>query len=42
MANGLLLRSDLHKLFDRGYITVEPDDRSIIVTKPLCTESAEI
>jgi putative restriction endonuclease len=23
--NGLLLRSDLHKLFDRGYITVTPE-----------------
>lgn len=23
--NGLLLRSDLHRLFDRGYITVRPD-----------------
>ena len=25
--NGLLLRSDLHKLFDRGYLTVAPDLR---------------
>jgi putative restriction endonuclease len=23
--NGLLLRSDIHKLFDRGYVTVRPD-----------------
>lgn len=23
--NGLLLRSDLHTLFDRGYLTVKPD-----------------
>jgi putative restriction endonuclease len=23
--NGLLLRSDLHRLFDRGYVTVTPD-----------------
>ena len=23
--NGLLLRSDLHVLFDRGYVTVTPD-----------------
>lgn len=23
--NGLLLRSDLHTLFDRGYVTVTPD-----------------
>ena len=25
--NGLLLRSDLHTLFDRGYVTVTPDLR---------------
>jgi putative restriction endonuclease len=25
--NGLLLRSDLHKLFDTGYVTVTPDHR---------------
>src|SRR5207302_9239816 len=25
--NGLLLRSDLHTLFDRGYVTVTPDAR---------------
>jgi putative restriction endonuclease len=25
--NGLLLRSDLHTLFDRGYVTVNPDRR---------------
>ena len=23
--NGLLLRSDLHRLFDRGYVTVTPE-----------------
>ncbi|MFD2570099.1 HNH endonuclease [Spirosoma soli] len=27
IANGLLLRSDMHKLFDDGYITVTPDYR---------------
>ena len=27
VSNGLLLRSDLHTLFDRGYITVTPDLR---------------
>ena len=26
-ANGLLLRSDLHRLFDRGYLTVDPQYR---------------
>jgi putative restriction endonuclease len=25
ISNGLLLRSDLHKLFDKGYITVSED-----------------
>ena len=25
--NGILLRSDLHRLFDRGYVTVTPDHR---------------
>jgi putative restriction endonuclease len=25
VSNGLLLRSDLHRLFDRGYVTVSPD-----------------
>ena len=28
--NGLLLRSDLHTLFDRGYITVTPDHRVLV------------
>jgi len=27
VTNGLLLRSDLHTLFDRGYLTVTPDYR---------------
>jgi len=25
IANGMLLRSDIHRLFDRGYVTVTPD-----------------
>ena len=25
LSNGILLRSDLHKLFDLGYVTVTPD-----------------
>ncbi len=25
--NGLLLRSDVHTLFDRGYVTITPDHR---------------
>ena len=27
MDNGLLLRSDVHTLFDRGYVTVTPEFR---------------
>lgn len=27
ISNGLLLRTDLHRLFDRGYVTVTPDHR---------------
>ena len=27
LSNGLLLRSDLHRLFDLGYFTVDPDRR---------------
>jgi putative restriction endonuclease len=25
--NGVLLRSDVHTLFDRGYVTITPDHR---------------
>jgi putative restriction endonuclease len=30
VSNGLLLRSDLHRLFDRGYITVDTDLRLVV------------
>ncbi len=33
--NGLLLRSDVHTLFDRGYITVTPDHRVLVAAKQL-------
>jgi putative restriction endonuclease len=33
--NGLLLRSDVHTLFDRGYITVTPEHRILVATKRL-------
>jgi putative restriction endonuclease len=36
--NGLLLRSDLHRLFDTGYITVDPDRRVLMVSRRLRTE----
>ena len=32
ISNGLLLRSDLHKLFDLGYVTVDPSDRRFNVS----------
>ena len=32
VSNGILLRSDLHKLFDEGYVTVDPVDRKILVS----------
>lgn len=37
VSNGLLLRSDLHTLFDRGYITVTPD-RHVLVSKRIREE----
>jgi HNH endonuclease len=36
--NGLLLRSDLHKLFDEGYLGVEPSERRLIVSKRIKEE----
>jgi len=30
VANGLSLRSDLHRLFDRGYVTVDEDYRFVV------------
>jgi putative restriction endonuclease len=30
LENGLLLRSDLHTLFDRGYVTVAPDGTFLV------------
>lgn len=32
LRNGLLLRSDLHRLFDRGYLAVDPGDRRVLVS----------
>lgn len=36
--NGLLLRSDLHRLFDRGYLTVDPQDRRLLISKRIHEE----
>jgi putative restriction endonuclease len=30
VSNGLLLRSDLHRLFDRGYLSVDADNRLLV------------
>ena len=30
VSNGLSLRTDLHRLFDRGYATVDEDDRFVV------------
>lgn len=30
VSNGLLLRSDIHRLFDKGYVTVTPDYRFLV------------
>ncbi|MFL6228865.1 MAG: HNH endonuclease [Pyrinomonadaceae bacterium] len=38
LGNGLLLRSDLHKLFDLGYVTVEPNERRILVSRRIREE----
>src|SRR5258708_36148146 len=35
VANGLLLRSDIHRLFDKGYVTVSPEDRRFVVSRRL-------
>ena len=35
---GLLLRTDLHRLFDAGYMTVDPDERRLIVSRRLKSE----
>lgn len=38
LSNGILMRSDLHKLFDEGYLTVDPKDRSVVVSKRIKEE----
>jgi hypothetical protein len=37
--NGLILRSDIHSLFDRGLVGVEPDDYSVIMSDVLINTS---
>jgi putative restriction endonuclease len=36
--NGLLMRNDLHRLFDKGYLTVEPSERRVLVSKRIKEE----
>ncbi len=38
ISNGLLMRSDLHRLFDEGYITIDPSERRILVSKRIREE----
>jgi putative restriction endonuclease len=33
LSNGLLLRSDLHTLFDQHYVTVDPNKKTLIVSR---------
>jgi len=36
--NGLLMRNDLHRLFDKGYLSVDPPDRRVLVSKRIKEE----
>jgi putative restriction endonuclease len=38
ISNGLLLRTDIHRLFDMGYVTVTPDDHRFVVSRRLKEE----
>jgi hypothetical protein len=38
ISNGLLMRSDLHRLFDGGYMTLDPGDRRVVVSKRIRAE----
>jgi putative restriction endonuclease len=38
VSNGLLMRSDLHRLFDNGYLTVDPVDRRVVVSDRIKAE----
>lgn len=38
LPNGLLMRSDLHRLFDDGYLTVDPKHRCVLVSKRIREE----
>jgi putative restriction endonuclease len=38
VSNGLLRRSDLHRLFDRGCLKVDPKDLTIVVSRRIKEE----
>lgn len=38
VSNGILMRSDLHRLFDNGYLTIDPVDRRVLVSKRIREE----
>lgn len=38
LPNGLLMRSDLHRLFDGGYLTIHPKDRCVLVSRRIKEE----
>lgn len=38
VSNGLLLRSDLHRLYDQGYVTVDPHERRLLVSRRIREE----
>ncbi len=38
LSNGLLLRSDLHTLFDRGYLGIDPKQRRVMVSSRIREE----
>ncbi len=38
LSNGLLMRSDLHRLFEGGYLTVDPANYRVVVSQRIRTE----
>jgi putative restriction endonuclease len=38
VSNGLLMRSDLHRLFDNGYLTIDPLEHRVVVSKRIREE----
>lgn len=38
LSNGVLLRSDLHRLFDKGYLTINPKTMRLVVSKRIREE----